>query len=62
MKYKITDIDELYAAHPAFFTKKEVIILDRRKVTHALKAGFTLPGVEVEEEKAAQIQPTKKSA
>ena len=48
MKYKITDTDALYAEHPKFFTKKEVIVLDRKKVTHALKAGFELPGVEIE--------------
>lgn len=48
MKYTITDTDALYDAFPQFFTTVEVIKLDRKKVTHALKAGFALPGVEVE--------------
>jgi len=48
MKYTITDTDALYAEYPQFFTTKQVVVLDRKKVTHALKAGFELPGVEIE--------------
>ncbi len=56
MKYKITDTDALYAEYPQFFSKVEVIKLDRKKVTHALKAGFDLPGVELEKPVAGKAK------